>query len=65
MNVDIYASQRNRKSVFKIEEFYGCVEYYMVHQYKGISRIVAFVQWTNQIFEDKCGLKMFKGYGAK
>jgi len=65
MSVDIYASQRNRKSVFKIEEFYGCIEYYMVHKYKGTSRIVAFIQWTNQVTEDKYGLKVFKGYGAK
>ena len=37
----------------------------MVHKYKGIPRIVAFVQWTNQIVKDTYGLKMFKGFGAK
>jgi hypothetical protein len=37
----------------------------MVYEYRNIPRIIAFVQWTSQVSEDKYGLKMFKGFGSK
>src|ERR1051325_3079346 len=65
MQTDIYAAFPNWESVFRVEEFYCCIEYFMVHGYKKNSRIVAYVQWTQQVSENEWGLKFFKGYGAK
>ncbi|GBB88937.1 hypothetical protein RclHR1_15560001 [Rhizophagus clarus] len=65
MQTDKYAAFPNRESVFEVEEFYCCIEYFMVHNYKEKSIIVAYVQWTQQVLEDEWGTMFFKGYGAK
>ncbi|GBC00575.1 hypothetical protein RclHR1_00390029 [Rhizophagus clarus] len=65
MQTDKYAAFPNRESVFEVEEFYCCIEYFMVHNYKEKSIIVTYVQWTKQVLEDEWGTMFFKGYGVK
>ena len=65
MKVDIYASFRNRLPKFEVKEFYGRVEYFFVHKFNNTSRIMAYIEWTNEVFEDEFGLKWFRGFGAK
>ncbi len=65
MKIDIYASFRNWPSTFEVKEFYGYVEYFFVHKFDNTSRIMAYLEWTNEVFEDKFGLKWFRGFGTK
>ena len=67
MKIDKNAAFANRPTEFEIQEFYAMVEYYIVYKYKSETepRLVAFVQWTNQVVEDNMGLKTFKGFGIK
>src|SRR5947209_19376850 len=67
MKIDKNAQFANRPTEFEVQEFYGMVEYYMTYKYMGESesRLIAFVHWTNQVFEDDIGLKTFKSFGMK
>ena len=65
MKVDKWAAFKNRASQFEVQEFYGRVEYYFVHQFNGDTHLMAFVQWTQKIIEDEYGLKFFREFGIK
>jgi hypothetical protein len=65
MKIDKWAAFKNRAPQFEIQEFYGCVEYYFVHQFNGKTHLMAFVQWTQNVNEDEYGLKYFREFGIK
>src|SRR2546423_13401718 len=65
MKVDKWAAFKNRATQFEIQEFYGRVEYYFVHQLNGNTNLMAFVQWTQNVVEDEYGLKYFREFGVK
>ena len=44
------------------KELYGRVEYFFVHTFKGVERMLAYVQWTAEVHIDKYGNKTFNGY---
>ena len=44
------------------KELYGKIEYFFVHSYLGLQRILAFIQWTSEVYIDKYGAKRFQGY---
>ena len=43
MKIDKWAAFKNRIPQFEIQEFYGRVEYYFVHQFNGDTHLMAFV----------------------
>ncbi|CAG8570794.1 871_t:CDS:2 [Cetraspora pellucida] len=59
-DVDIYANYRNRLSVFKIQDFYAVVEYYLLYEFEESKAMLAYIQWTSHIEDDDIGVKMFK-----
>ena len=65
MKVDKWAAFKNRAPQFEIQEFYGRVEYYFVHQFNGKTHLMAFVHWTQNVNEDEYGLKFFREFGIK
>ena len=65
MKIDKFAAYKNRPSQFEIQEFYGRVEYYFVHQFNGNTHLMAFVQWSQNVTEDEYGLKCFRDFGVK
>ncbi|GES96283.1 hypothetical protein GLOIN_2v1477115 [Rhizophagus clarus] len=65
MKVDKWAAFKNRAPQFEIQEFYGRVEYYFVHQFNGKTHLMAFVQWTQNVNEDEYDLKFFREFGIK
>ena len=65
MKIDKWAAFKNRAPQFEIQEFYGRVEYYFVHQFNGNTHLMAFVQWTQNVMEDEYGLKYFREFGVK
>ncbi|CAG8704401.1 23008_t:CDS:2, partial [Gigaspora rosea] len=59
------AAFKNRLPEFEIQEFYGRVEYFFVHQFNGNTHMMAFIQWTQEINKDEYGLKSFRKFGIK
>src|SRR3989337_1161653 len=65
MKIDKWAAFKNRIPQFEIQEFYGRVEYYFVHQFNGDTHLMAFVQWTQNVMKDEYRLKYFREFGTK
>ncbi|CAG8498688.1 17519_t:CDS:2, partial [Cetraspora pellucida] len=59
-DVDIYANYRNRLSVFKIQDFYAVVEYYLLYEFEKSKAMLAYIQWMFPIEEDDVDVKIFK-----
>ena len=45
-------------------ESYGRVEYFLIHTYQNIQRMLAYIQWTSNLHIDNFGNKTFNGYGT-
>jgi hypothetical protein len=45
-------------------ELYGRVEYFLVHTYRDVQRMLAFVQWTTNLRIDNFEIKTFYGYSS-
>ncbi|KAF0333003.1 transposase domain-containing protein [Gigaspora margarita] len=60
MAIDINSAYSNQPSIFRIQEFYGYIEYYFVHEFEGKQYMLAYIQWAGKIFEDNLGLQFFK-----
>ena len=63
MEIDINAAYPKRPSIFQIQEFFGYVEYYLVHEFEGKQYMLAYVRWVRKVFEDNLGLQFFKTIG--
>lgn len=48
--------------MYSDKELYGRIEYFFVHSYSNIQRMLAFIQWTSEVYIDKYGTKRFQGY---
>ncbi|GES92310.1 hypothetical protein GLOIN_2v1522244 [Rhizophagus clarus] len=45
-------------------ELYGRVEYFLVHTFQDVQRMLGFIQWTSNIHDDNYGIKTFYGYSS-
>jgi hypothetical protein len=45
-------------------ELYGKVEYYLIHTYQNVQRMLAYVQWIANLHIDNIGNKIFNGYST-
>ncbi|CAG8472853.1 7004_t:CDS:2 [Scutellospora calospora] len=62
IEVDIYANYPKRPSVFKIQNFYAIVEYYLLYEFEGSKAMLAYIQWTSTVEEDSVGVKKFSRF---
>ncbi|CAG8490345.1 27706_t:CDS:2 [Dentiscutata erythropus] len=62
--VDIYANYPKRPSVFKLQNFYALVEYYLTYEFEGSKVMLAYIQWTSSVEEDSIGIKKFSRMGS-
>ncbi|CAG8843886.1 43581_t:CDS:2, partial [Gigaspora margarita] len=53
--VDIYANYPKRPLMFKIQDFYAIVEYYLLYEFEESKVMLAYIQWTSSIEEDNIG----------
>ncbi|CAG8835636.1 20388_t:CDS:10, partial [Gigaspora margarita] len=64
IEVDIYANYPKRPSVFKIQDFYAIVEYYLLYEFEESKVMLAYIQWTSFVEEDNVGVKKFNILGS-
>jgi hypothetical protein len=64
LDVDIHSKCKNKKPKFEKHIFYGRVEYFLLHTYQNQNNMLAYVQWTGPVQEDKYNLNFFSRMGG-